>query len=184
MKDELGRNSIDAIINKYILCDVCFCFSNNRDLILELKGAIAKHFHIHSKEIEIVGSGKIGFSLNEERFGKSFDNTSDIDLVIVSSELFDRAWIELLKVDFSCFHRLSEPDKSFLQECLGKIHDGNLRPDKLPSVSNFGKHWWEIFQSLSSQKKYEYRKIRGRLFKNWFCVEKYYSKQLIKLKGA
>lgn len=183
LKRELGSNDIYEIVNKYILCEDCVCFSGEKDLIRRLKTAIADHFHLHLKNIEIVGSGKLGISLNEERFGKPFDSQSDIDLIVVSSELFDRAWIELLMLDYKYPHRLRGNDRDFLRESFETIHKGYLSPNKLPEASNFGKNWWAIFNGLSNKAKYENRKIRGRLFKNWFCVEKYYSLQLIKLKG-
>lgn len=180
LKTELERNSISNVLNKHILDGDPICFNGDLDLIMNLKMSISDHFEIHIKNIEVVGSSKLGISLSEERFGKPYNEKSDIDIVIVSSELFDVAWHELLKLDFK-YHKLTPKDIESLKDCYNTIHKGYIRPDKLPANIGFTKSWWQIFSELSNKEKYEYRKIRGRLFKNWWLVEKYYSIQLTKL---
>jgi predicted nucleotidyltransferase len=183
LRQELRHKSVSRVVNKYILGNDPLCFGKDVDLILELKEPIANHFNIHVKSIEIVGSAKLGVSLSEERYGKAYDKDSDIDLVLVSSELFDMAWHDLLRLDFIS-HQLTEKDGEYLKECYDTIHRGFISPDRLPPASSFGKKWWKIFSDLSNKEKYEYRKIRGRLFKNWWFVEKYYSIRLVQISRA
>ena len=89
LKRELQKQSISDIVNNYVLAGEPVCLEGNLDLIMKLKKSISNHFDIHVKSIEIVGSSKLGISLNDERLGKPYDTRSDIDVVIVSSELFD-----------------------------------------------------------------------------------------------
>jgi hypothetical protein len=156
------------------------CFGGNIDFILELKETLSTYFKVPIKNIEIVGSAKLGLSLSKDRFGKKYDNNSDIDLVLVSSELFDEAWHELLKLEYK-FHQLSTKERAFLDDCYGTLHRGFISPEKLPPKTDFHKYWWRIFSNLSNKEIYEYRKIRGRLFKDWWFVEKYYSINLKKI---
>jgi hypothetical protein len=183
LKKKLGQDSVENIINKYILCEESY-FPSGKELILELKNSIAKHFDIHSRDIEIVGSAKLGFSLNPDKIGKVFNAGSDIDLVIVSSELFDAMWRSLLILEYRENYNLDKKGQELLRECLGTIRDGYISPNRFPSIFKYHNYWWKIFNSLSSKPKYNTQKVRGRLFKNWLCVEKYYSIQLIKLKGG
>jgi hypothetical protein len=165
-----------------ILCEQAFCFKGDQEKILDLKEAIAMYFKIHSKNIEIAGSAKLGISLSNARYGKPFDKKSDIDLIVVSSELFDKAWHDLLKLDWQ-YAVLPEKDREALKECYDSIHKGFISPDRLPIKTEFCNYWWKIFSQLSNDEKYEKRKIRGRLFKSWFFVEKYYSIALLKLRN-
>jgi hypothetical protein len=181
LKGELDKNTVSEVVNKHIFKKDPICFSGDEVLISELRRALAEHFNLHLQNIEVVGSAKLGISLSNERLGKPYDKYSDIDIALVSSELFDLAWFELTKLE-SISYKLLQKDRDFLGECLGTISKGYISPDKLPPISNFSKNWWSIFSGLSSQKKYEYRKIRGRLFKDWWFSEKYYSIQLNKLK--
>ena len=48
---------------------------------------------VHAKEISIVGSARIGASIAPRKLGKKFSDDSDLDLVIVSKDLF-RAVVE------------------------------------------------------------------------------------------
>lgn len=179
--EEIKKTSISKVVNRYILRDDSVCFDNDISLISDLKESLSSHFKIHTKEIEIVGSGKLGFSLSEERLGKEFNKYSDIDLAIVSSQLFDFAWHSLLELDFR-YYELNAIERDFMSDSYNLIHKGIISPDKLPNKLDFAKNWWKIFAELSNKKKYEYRKIRGRLFKNWWFAEKYYSIQLEKIK--
>ncbi|MCX5885690.1 MAG: hypothetical protein NT096_07255 [Proteobacteria bacterium] len=181
LKLELKNKPISDVLNKHILAGEPVCFGRNLDLVIKLKKSISNHFDVHLKNIEVVGSSKLGISLSEEKLGKPYSRKSDIDIVIVSSELFDAAWHALLKLDFK-FHTLNEKDRQFLKDCYDSTHRGYISPDRLPINLGFRNQWWGIFYKLSNREEYEYRKIRGRLFKNWWFVEKYYSIQLLKLK--
>ena len=181
LKKAVEAQPVSTVVNKFILRDTSVCFGGDVDLILGLKESLSSYFAVHIKAIEIVGSAKLGVSLSEERFGHPYKEKSDIDLVVVSSKLFDEAWHELLQLEFK-YYSLSPKKRKLLQDCYDDISHGFVSPDKLPSKTTFSKTWWKIFSNLSNEKKYEYRKIRGRLFKNWWFVEKYYSIQLIKLK--
>lgn len=181
LQEELGKKTVSEVVNKYVFKNDPICFSGDQILISALKRALAEHFNLHVQNIEVVGSAKLGISLSNERLGKLYDKSSDIDIALISSELFDLSWLELMKLE-SIFYKLQQKDRDFLAECLGTISKGYISPDKLPPTSNFSKNWWSIFSNLSNQKKYEYRKIRGRLFKDWWFAEKYYSIQLNRLR--
>lgn len=178
LKEIISTSSISEVVNNYILSNDPICFDHA--LIYKLRKSLSDHFDVHLKNIEIVGSAKIGISLNPTsgRWGKKFDGDSDIDLAIVSNELFDIAWHELIKNEDNL---LSPAEKEQLKNSYKYISQGIISPDQLPLKLEFSKKWWHIFSILSENENFEKRKIRGRLFKNWWFVEKYYSKQLANL---
>ena len=45
---------------------------------------------VHAKEIGIVGSARLGASLAPNKLGRKFSATSDLDLFIVSKDLFEK----------------------------------------------------------------------------------------------
>lgn len=180
LKNVIDKTSISRVANQYILSDNPICFKGNKDLIFKLNGLISKYFKLHPKNIEIVGSAKLGFSLNEYRLGEPYNKNSDIDFALVSSSLYDEAWHELLQLEFK-YYQLGPKEKELLRDCYKDIPHGFISPDKLPLDGDFSKNWWKFFSSLSNKPEFEYRKIRGRLFKNWWFAEKYYSIQLTRL---
>lgn len=178
LKEIISSSSISETVNSYILANSPICFGGKDNIVYELRKMLSNHFEVHLKNIEIVGSGKLGISLNPspKRYGKKFNKDSDIDLVVVSNELFDIAWHELIRKEDKLF---GEEEK--ISSCYEDIPMGIISPNKLPIQMEFSKKWWGIFESLSSNTKFENRKIRGRLFKDWWFVEKYYSIQLANL---
>lgn len=180
LKKLLDTNSISRIVNRNIFSENPICFKEiNKSW--ELREEIANYFDIHVKNIEIVGSGKLGISLKEESHGKPFNEKSDIDVLIVSNEMFDEAWKDLLKLEKK-YYKLTTTQRAFLAECYDTIPRGFISPDKLPKETNFYNYWWRVFNDISYKNKYEHRKIRGRLFKNWSFAAKYYSIGLIHFK--
>ena len=67
-------------------------FINNPMLYELIRDDLAKNIGIHPKEITIVGSARIGYSLspNKYEYGSAFDYESDFDFSIVSSVLYDK----------------------------------------------------------------------------------------------
>lgn len=56
-----------------------------------LRGWLASRLNVHPKEITLIGSARIGYSLAPPpEFGRPFGGRSDLDLSIVSSDLFQR----------------------------------------------------------------------------------------------
>lgn len=173
-QNELKKKGVKRVINEILFDGPFVCFNNNEDTIWNLKKSISNHFEVHTQNIEIVGSARIGISLNPNHLGKDFNNSSDIDVLIISEELFNEIWNDLMM--FHSFYKLSELERKRLKDALNTINRGFISPNLLPNKIGSSKKWWTIFSNLSSKKDYEYRKIRGRLFKNWFFAEKYYSK--------
>lgn len=55
----------------------------------ELRGWLGYRLDVHPKEITLIGSGRIGFSLAKgDRYGKKFNDKSDLDFSVISPPLF------------------------------------------------------------------------------------------------
>jgi hypothetical protein len=73
------------------------CMQLDDDNYYGLKAAVAEQFQIHPNEIIVVGSAKLGFSIAPTKRYRAFGETSDIDVAIVSPQLFDHVWHEVLE---------------------------------------------------------------------------------------
>ena len=90
--DEGSRN---AIARLWISEGIPKAFVDRPAIYESLREWLGKHLEVHPKHISITGSGRLGYSLANYKFGQEFSNNSDIDLFVVSETLF-----ELLKKDF------------------------------------------------------------------------------------
>src|SRR5882672_6208948 len=60
-----------------------------------LKQEVAAKLSISPVAIQLIGSAHLGFSLNPDHLLRPFMPDSDLDLVVVSPQLFDEAMLEL-----------------------------------------------------------------------------------------
>lgn len=154
-----------------------FVFSGREDDFYKFRKRIANKFEISFHEIYITGSGKLGFN---PRKGKVFDYDSDIDVAIISSELYEKIMsfihgyqMELREDRRAVSLRELEQYHKFLE--YGAI--GWMRPDLLPTsfrVREIKNDWFDFFDSISHGKsEVGNYKVTAGAFKSYAHLEKY-----------
>ena len=138
-----------------------------------IKEKLAKNYGVNNSNVEIivVGSSKFGFSLFEKkdryqntlpRF-REFNIDSDIDLAIVSADIFQALWNEL------SYYGSVQDTMPWKSGALGlyMVH-GWLRPDHFPKSSMLPKcaDWYKLFNEFSRNRTLGINKIRGGLYYN------------------
>jgi len=179
---------------------------------------VGDQFGIGSQDVCIVGSAKLGFSPSPGRkkdgtlrYGTPFAETSDVDVVIVSFELFDKGSRHLfarLNLIPPQVHEVrpfvhgsdkegqkpkgtpptvSLADWNLVKEAMRNFTFQNLNPGNLPMDHPLRQ---EIFDKISStsglfcalEPQVFVSKIRARIFRNWKAAEDYYANSLRELK--
>jgi hypothetical protein len=154
------------------LCDIWQLFDDRGSKVVELKSDVANHFGLHPNDVYVVGSSKLGFSIADGKRYRPFGDTSDIDIAIVSSGLFDALWQQVF--DYWVENgTLGEVERNF-QKYLFR---GWIRPDLLPPANRFPMRndWWDFFLDLTRGQRYGLYKIRGGLYKSLHYLEEYQS---------
>jgi hypothetical protein len=165
-RQELAQSEPKWLVHKYILSGDSRVLSP--ESYHESRAEIADWAGVHVNDVVMVGSGKLGFSINPEQPLRAFDDNSDLDMAIISSNLFDYYWRSVfLYSRVNAFWRDREAFNSYLVR-------GWMRPDLLPS-SNFAdrRTWWTFFGKLSNRQDFGRRKIRGGIYKTWDFLEAY-----------
>lgn len=175
-----------AIDSEELLIDFCrkhyfhgtpFIFHGAEDKYYEFRKRIAKKFSVNFHEIFITGSAKLGFSPHKH---KQFDYDSDIDIAIISTDLYDQIMSSIQ--DFQM--QLRENRKAVSDTEINKYHDfleysaiGWMRPDLLPTsfqVVQLKKDWFDFFKSLSYGKsEVGNYKVAAGAFKSYEHLEQY-----------
>jgi hypothetical protein len=164
--DLMGLGNAE-LINKYYFSGPAFALDDNRHY--SLRQTVADYFRVDYPHVFMVGSAKLGFSIKPSRRFKPFYDRSDIDIVIVSQDLFEEIWHEVFRfernggywpkmADFKSYH-----------------FQGWIRPDKLPLEPSFTltRKWWDFFERLSGAGSYGPYKIRGGLYYSRSFFESY-----------
>jgi hypothetical protein len=96
-KELLKNIPVPQIVEEYIFAGVPYAFRRNPTLMNVIVRHLTSRLPITAENIAIVGSAKLGFSLNPDGYFNPFSDESDIDVVVVNETLFDEIWSILLK---------------------------------------------------------------------------------------
>lgn len=175
-KNDLLVLDSKAVVRKWITSDRCAMVSDKE--YQALKKHISSRFKVAETQILVIGSAKLGFSLSPKKLYRSFNDRSDIDVVIVSSELFDIVWKGVYQlIQEKVYWQSFESFKEYL-------FIGWMRPDLLPPSHQFklANDWWEYFRKLTSSGAFGHYKINGALYKDWEFLEGYHFNNIENIK--
>ena len=86
--------------------------------------------------IAIVGSGNWRFSLNPEKLLTEYHAKSDIDVAVVSQELYQGTWDEMRKLHRDRWYTLHPPERAKLVRNGQNVYAGFACPTWLPQRSH------------------------------------------------
>lgn len=177
-KKDLSTEETLTIVNKYIIHGRSELLDDER--YFTLKDSVAKKFNIHSTSIFMVGSAKLGFSIKTSRRFLPFSDTSDIDVAIISGDLFEKIWKEVY------IYRNEAgwwPEANEFRKYLFK---GWIRPDFLPTGKSFtlAQEWWEFFRGVTESGAFGPYKVSAGVYHSLFFFESYQSICINECKSA
>ncbi|WP_418162711.1 hypothetical protein [Pantoea vagans] len=185
-KDALRKCESKYVYNKFLLGHEVWFFKTKRklkdhaDVYHGLKMTMADKLGLHINNIAIVGSAKLGFSItpNAAKMFRDFSDESDIDIVVVSQELFRKSWSTFLEVK----------TKSHLRN-YDRISSEVFR--RFVTLKNVD-YKYKFFQEWSSKMDPCKRDLQAlysipadvnyRIYESWEDVERYHLEGLDKLK--
>lgn len=91
-----GEQSKIAIARLWLSEGIPYAFKAKPALYETVRGWLAIRLDVDPKEIHLTGSARIGQSLSPTKIGTAFGDHSDLDIFIVSNNMFER-----MKVDFN-----------------------------------------------------------------------------------
>lgn len=175
--------SDEEIVEKYISFGTPFVFIDDESLYFDLKTEIANFFSIGSKKnVIVVGSAKLGFSIAPHKRFQDINDESDIDIAIIDEELFDSYWEKLYEFNIGLKNR-SHKEQDTYDKFLNYFFKGWLRPDLFPFNYDGKNDWFDFFNSIS-YKKYDKRKIAAAIYKNEYFFNQYHISTIKNLREA
>lgn len=182
------NNKPDILVQKYLVENETYFFKESKSgEEFEFKKDIAVLLDVHIRDIAIVGSGKLGFSLRPEKGAeglylfKEFDHNfkfsaanekSDLDIAIISSNLFDKEIKNLYNHTHFYDRRYLWEERNSLAKYALK---GRLATRFLPSS-------FPLTEEIEiTQAKYQMkfgRKINLEIYKSWHFFETYHQENI------
>jgi len=170
------------IIHQHIFKGLPFVFRQTPQTFDVLKKHLASELRLDLSNISVVGSARLGFSLNPDNFPRQFSDTSDIDILIVDRDLFDEVWTTLLRWNYPRrLVKLGKADNEWIYKRRKECYWGWFAPDQmrfegisfpeaLEPIRDLSTRWFDAFRSLSQYSDYAElarREVSGRLYRTW-----------------
>ena len=182
-KYDLIDNPTSFMCSKWLLDRVPHIFNNDLIAFIKWKEELADRLEIDSKSIVITGSASCGFSLNPYKNYKEFDDSSDIDVAIVSEIHFDIAWRTLRNLGTKRYD-LNAKQKASLNDHVDRlIYWGTVATDKLLEILPFGKDWSLQLLEMSKLEPVNNKTLNVRLYKDYDALRSYNVANLVNLKN-
>lgn len=90
----VGKRDLYRFARLWLTEGLPFAFRQNPMSYEKAREKLARNIDDDPKHVCVTGSARIGFSLNPASFGRPFGSHSDLDLFIVSANVFDRLAME------------------------------------------------------------------------------------------
>lgn len=181
---------LDSVVHQYIFQGIPYVFRDKPAALDLLIKHLSSAIKLDEENIRVVGSAKMGFSLNPDNFPRGFSDASDIDVIVINEQLFDRIWMTLLEWHYPRrLMQLGRVEGEWAQLRRKEIYFGWLVPDEIhyeglsfPNVlkplRDISALWFNSFRSLSLYPEFAARTISGRLYRSWEHALRYHTEGL------
>jgi len=155
---------------------------------------IASQLEVSHGDITVVGSGRLGFSMKPWGNLSRFTDKSDVDVVIVDSDVFDELWLSLLH---AAYPRLPLTNKlgGWLRDRRNEVYTGWITPlnihldrtivgEKATPVLNFKIQWFNTLKQASRHLPRRHEDVQARLYRTWRHAELYHLNSLAELRKS
>jgi hypothetical protein len=166
-----------TVVSDFILGLEPYAFRAHPEAYDKFRDELALRLGVGCETISLIGSARLGFSLNKARLLTPFSDQSDIDIVIVTSEMFDEAWIELLSKQEK-FSLAGDDERRRFKSTRDNIFYGYFRPDRFPVDTELSKAWFPKLATRFSSQIAQMHPIEAWLFKSWDHVHYFYSRYI------
>jgi hypothetical protein len=207
--DEFERillaSPLEGIVENQILQGEPFAFRQDPEALNLLRRHLATELGIQPEQAIVVGSARVGFSLNPDNYPRPFAPDSDIDVAVIDEAIFDSAWHTLLAWNYPRrLSKLGRPDGDWAYQRRKDVfwgwftpdeirYDGISFPDALEPLRDLSARWFDAFRAFSQyvdHPEIARREVRGRLYRTSTHLFKYHweglrlIKRIVELKRA
>ena len=186
-KQDCKDKKPDIIVQEHLIDGTSFFFDEIQiGKEFEFKKDLAKSLDVHIRDIVIVGSGKLGFSVKPDivtpslyqykKFDFNYerdneDKKSDLDVAIVSGSLFDKQLVNIYNHTNSYSSYKGSNKNAFAKYIL----KGWLVPKYIPEDYSISPK----IDAVQEKYKTEYgRDINIGIYKSWYFFENYHQNNI------
>jgi len=181
------RGNLNLLIREQIFEGIPFVFRDRPEVYDLLRQHICQELKIQISSVTVVGSGRLGYSLNPSHPGQPMLETSDIDVLIADEKLFDQFWQLMLQWRYPWHMKYwSDAEREWGTRHLENFIAGYSDPHAIrfarlgfnryrTQLLQFSHTWFSVFKSTGRYPELAGREFKGRLYRSWSFATKYHA---------
>ena len=164
----------DLFVSSYVFNKIPILWSDDINSYLQWKIDFASRIEIDPTNIQIVGSARLGYSLNPKKNFKKFDNNSDTDVAIISPSPFEQAWL-VLRQDISRSFRNKEENRELNIFVKNLIFYQTIPTERILPHLSFGRRWIKQSDEMLKKlgRKHMGRELNFRIYRSHEALRSY-----------
>ena len=182
-QQDLLSKDPEKMVSLWLLEKIPYIFHDDQELFIDWKITLAQKLQVNVASIILVGSSCVGLSLNPYKNYRSFNQSSDIDIAVVSDYYFNEAWRFFRNLGVR-IHSLRPKEKQIIDEHVRKyIYWGTIATDHILPLFPFGRKWQQALLEMSQVCPTQGRELKIRLYKDFESLRGYHINNLIDLRS-
>ena len=196
LKERLKLESPDSLVSALLDLPVPYVFQHAPEQLDALKAHMASRLKLNPRdEVRIIGSGLTGFSTGPDNCGSPFSDNSDVDVVVISTDLFDSIGVKLLDWRYPWhIRRFPQSQIQWAREVAENMTSGYIDPLRLkyptvtglrqvPTMKVIVEAWFSSLRSTTIIPSLATRNVSGRLYRSGNHLRKYLVNSLSLIKS-
>lgn len=156
------------VVEQHLIAGLPYVFREAPRAFQDFAETLSRQFRTPIEDVSVIGSGRIGFSLDPDKFGTPFHARSDLDVIVVNPEMFDLAWIQLCRVGRRRLSLDPRVKSAFEVHRANNVFFGFIVPEALPGILTISTLWFNVFRQIGfGIRVLAGRKVTGRLYRTW-----------------
>ena len=152
-----------------------FVFGRNQSSWIDWKHLLAHNIDIDARDVVLVGSAALGYSLSPNKAFRPFGAHSDFDCGIVSPYYFDVAWRYLRKLNVDWLTLPSKQKRAIDIHRKSHIFMGTIATNSMLSILPFGREWQGAIDIIRRVDPTHDRDVKLRIYKDYDALRYYHS---------
>lgn len=180
----LETDSIDLVASVWILNRIPLPFGSDLRLYAGWRHELAKDLEVDPSALLITGSAAFGISLNPYKNYRAFDESSDIDVAVISDYHFTEGWRTLRNMG-PRLHAQPQRTKESVKDHVSRlIYWGTIATDRILPLLPYGRKWQDALSKAALRSPTEGRIINVRVYRDFDSLRAYQVNNLNNLKNA
>ena len=187
MAEARRQSNLVSLVREHLFEGVPFVFRERPKDYDLLKQYLGGELQVPTTAITIVGSGRLGYSLNPSHPGQPLSETSDVDVIVADEPLFDRLWDLMLKWRYPWhMQHWSRAEQAWGTQHLENFIAGHCMPHLIRKARigfppyrrqllDFSHTWFSVFKGAGRYPELADRDFKGRLYRTWAFATKYHT---------